>query len=425
MTQNTTPSPLHTLLHPLAQAARHASRPLARAPAVARSRAIAAMADHLREHQSEVLAANAKDVAAAQQSGMAAAMRDRLTLDRHRLEALAGALREIAAQTDPVGATTRTWTRPNGLQVRRVRLPLGVILMIYESRPNVTCDAAALCIRSGNAVILRGGSEAAHTNLALSVSVRAGLEAAGLPADAVVLVPTQDRDAIDALLTFDDCIDLVIPRGGEALIRRVASNSRIPVLQHYKGVCHVYVDAHADLIMAANIAQNAKIQRPGVCNAMETLLVDRLIAPQFLPGLVTSFVQKGVEIRGCATTVALAPEAVPAIDRDWDTEFLSLILAIRVVDGVNGAVEHIDRHGTQHTASIVSQDAAAVETFVTQVDASCVLVNASTRFNDGGELGLGAEMGISTTRLHAYGPMGAESLTSEKFVVVGQGQIRT
>ena len=425
MTQNTTPSPLHTMLHPLAQAARSACRPLARAPAAARSKAIAAMADHLEERTSEVLAANAQDVAAAQQRGMAAAMRDRLTLDAQGLAKLASALREIAAQADPVGATTRRWTRPNGLEVRRVRLPLGVILMIYESRPNVTCDAAALCIRSGNAVILRGGSEAAHTNLALSVSVRAGLEAAGLPADAVVLVPTQDRDAIDTLITFDDCIDLVIPRGGEGLIRRVASNSRIPVLQHYKGVCHVYVDAQADLAMAENIAQNAKIQRPGVCNAMETLLVDRLIAPRFLPGLVTSFVQKGVEIRGCATTVALAPEAVPATDRDWDTEFLSLILAIRVVDGVNGAVEHIDRHGTQHTASIVSQDAAAVETFVTQVDASCVLVNASTRFNDGGELGLGAEMGISTTRLHAYGPMGAESLTSEKFVVVGQGQIRT
>ncbi len=390
-----------------------------------RTAALAALADVLGARQGEVLAANHEDVERARAAGTSGAMLDRLTLTPARLQALVTAVREVAALPDPVGQTTRTWRRPNGLEVARVRLPLGVILMIYEARPNVTIDAAALCLRSGNAVILRGGSEAQRTNAALIACVHQALERAGLPPAAAQLVPTQAREAIDVLLTFDEAIDLVIPRGGEGLIRRVVEKSRIPVIKHYKGVCHVFVDSRADLAVAERIVENAKVQRPGVCNAMETLLVDRAVAERFLPAMAKKLTARGVELRGCPRTRELVPETRPASDLDWDTEFLELVLAVRVVDGLDEAIAHIDAHGTQHTASIVTQDEAAAARFVREVDTSCVLVNASTRFNDGGELGLGAEMGISTTRVHAFGPMGVEALTAEKFVVHGEGQIRT
>ena len=415
---------LQQTLTQLAQAARNAARPLARAPAAQRTAAIAALAQGVRVHAALIERANQEDLSHGQAAGLSPAMLDRLNIGGPRLQALAHTLEEIAAQPDPLGAVTRTWQRPNGLDVRKVRLPLGVVLMIYESRPNVTLDAAALCLRSGNVAILRGGSEAARTNAALAQAVQEALASAGLPAEAVQLVPTQAREAIDLLLRMDDCIDLVIPRGGEALIRRVVHNSRIPVVRHYKGVCHVYVDGAAALEPALRIVENAKVQRPGVCNAMETLLVDAAIAPKFLPLALAQLKARGVELRGCPRTCALVPGTAAATVQDWDTEYLDLVLAVRVIDGVQGAIEHIDRHGTHHTASIVSEDAAAIAQFTEQVDASCVLVNASTRFNDGGELGLGAEMGVSTTRIHAYGPMGAEALTAEKYVVYGHGQIR-
>lgn len=415
---------LQDTLTKLGQAARNAARPLARATAAQRTAAIAAMAQGVRTHAARIERANQEDLRLGREAGLGNAMLDRLDVGGARLQALAAALDEIAAQPDPLGAVTRSWTRPNGLDVRKVRLPLGVVLMIYESRPNVTLDAAALCLRSGNVAILRGGSEAAHTNAAFAQVIEEALAHSGLPAEAVQRVPTQAREAIDWLLQMDEHIDLVIPRGGEALIRRVAQNSRIPVVRHYKGVCHVYVDAAAQIETALRIAENAKAQRPGVCNAMETLLVDAAIAPAFLPRAIAQLQARGIEVRGCPRTCAWVPGTAAATTADWDTEYLDLILAVRVVGGVTGAIEHIDRHGTQHTASIVSEDAKAIEQFTQQVDASCVLVNASTRFNDGGELGLGAEMGVSTTRIHAYGPMGAEALTAEKYVVYGHGQVR-
>ncbi len=423
-------------LRALARAVKSCARELSRAPAARREEAIRAIARALDARRADVLSANLSDIEAAQAAGLSAPMIDRLTLTHARVDALHDALIEIAAQPDPVGAVTREWTRPNGLRVRRVRLPLGVILMIYESRPNVTLDAAALCLKSGNAAILRGGSEARATNAALFTLVSEGLRAAGLPPESVVMVPTQDRDAIDELVTFSDEIDLVIPRGGAGLIQRVVAHSRIPVVRHDQGICHVYIDGAADPKKALEITLNAKTQRPGVCNAMETLLVDAA-AGALLPALLASLVGAGVEMRLCPLALALAhshPNAhdnpewskrlTPATPADWDTEFLSLTLAVRVVEGVEGAIAHIDAHGSRHTAAIITEDAAAAERFTRDVDASCVLVNASTRFNDGGELGLGAEVGISTTRVHAFGPMGAESLTAEKFVVWGEGQVR-
>jgi glutamate-5-semialdehyde dehydrogenase len=416
---------LRTQLTDLARRSRAAARPLARASAAERTHALEALSTLIVERRDAIEHANAQDLAAARDAGLAAPMVDRLDLRGKRLDALARAVRDIAAQPDPVGLVTRTWTRPNGLEVARTRLPLGVILMIYESRPNVTIDAAALCIRSGNAAILRGGSEAARTNAALAQAVTAALDAAKLPRDAVQLVPTQAREAIDILVTLAEQIDLVIPRGGEKLIRRVVETSRIPVVQHYKGVCHVFVERTADDATAIAIVENSKVQRPGVCNALETLLVDAAVAKRFLPACAERLRARGVELRGDEPSRALVPEMRAATDADWDTEFLDLVLAVRVVDGLDAAIHHIDRHGTGHTATIVTRDDRAAARFTTEVDASCVLVNASTRFNDGGELGLGAEMGISTTRIHAYGPMGAEALTTEKFVVRGTGQVRT
>lgn len=411
-------------LRQLAYDAKTASKSLARFSAAERTRAIAEIAHGLRKSAEIIAAANRHDLEAARRQNMSAAFCDRLTLSVDRIELLAKSVEAIAAQSDPVGEVTERWQRPNGLQINRVRVPLGVLLMIYEARPNVTIDAAALCLRSANAAILRGGSEAYYTNDALIRVVQHALDVTKLPRASIQMVPTQDREAIDALLQMDDFIDLVIPRGGEALIRRVASQSRIPVIKHYKGVCHVYVDAAADLSQALNIIENAKVQRPGVCNATETLLVDRQIAAEFLPQCAELLMRCNVELRGCEESRALVSSMKQATDEDWDTEYLDLILAVRVVDGLQGAIAHIDQHGTQHTAAIVTQDEERAQRFLNDVDASCVLVNASTRFNDGGELGLGAEMGISTTRVHAYGPMGARSLTTEKYTVLGNGQVR-
>jgi glutamate-5-semialdehyde dehydrogenase len=413
------------LIRGVAEAARQAARIVAKAPEEARSAAIASIADAIDHARSEILAANARDVAGGREAGLGPAMIDRLRLDEARLAGLSRAVREIAAAPGLVGRVERTELRPNGLEVQRVRIPLGVVAMIYEARPNVTTDAAALCLKAGNACILRGGREAIESNRALLRAVHAGLVAGGLPAEAVQLVPLTDREAIADLVKLDDLIDLCIPRGGEGLIRYVAEHARVPVIKHYKGICHVYVHAAADLDQALRIVENAKVQRPGVCNALETLLIDSAIAPAFVPRLCAALGDR-VELRGDPAVRELGGAAVrPATEADWYAEYLDLILAVRVVDGIDAAIAHIERYGSSHTEAIVTRDEAAAERFVREVDSSTVLVNASTRFADGGELGLGAEIGVSTTRLHAYGPMGAEGLTTTKFVVRGAGQLRT
>jgi glutamate-5-semialdehyde dehydrogenase len=408
----------------VAQAARGAARIVAKATAEQRTRALRAIGGAIESLRAEILAANAKDVAAAEAANTSPAMVDRLRLDDKRIAALVRAVNEIADAPEVLGRVEREETRPNGLAIARVRIPLGVIAMIYEARPNVTVDAAALCLKAGNACILRGGREALESNRALLRAVQAGLAAAGLPAEAVQLVPVTDREAIAELVKLDDLIDLCIPRGGEGLIRYVAEHARVPVIKHYKGVCHVYVHAAANLEMALRIVENAKTSRPGVCNALETLLVDRAVAETFIPTLVATLSPR-VELRGDDTVRALGGTAVhAATEDDWYAEYLDLVLAVRVVDGLDKAIEHIERYGSNHTESIVTRDTAAAERFVREIDSSTVIINASTRFADGGELGLGAEIGISTTRLHAYGPMGAEGLTTTKFVVRGSGQIR-
>jgi glutamate-5-semialdehyde dehydrogenase len=406
-------------------AARTASRVVAKATAAKRTAALTAIAAAIEANVADILAANSDDVASARAANTPAAMVDRLTLDPKRVAALAAAVREIAAQPELVGRTERTETRPNGLEVSRVRIPLGVIAMIYEARPNVTVDAAALCLKAGNACILRGGREAHASNKALLRCVHAGLAAAGLPAEAVQMLPTLDREAIADLVQLDDLIDLCIPRGGEGLIRMVMEHARVPVIKHYKGVCHVYVHADADLDLAERVIDNAKAQRPSACNACETVLVDRTAAAAFVPRLVARFAGR-VELRGDDAARALGGDHVHrATEDDWHAEYLDLILAVRVVDDLSAAVAHIEQYGSSHTESILTRDPAAAERFIREVDSSSVMVNTSTRFADGGELGLGAEIGISTTRLHAYGPMGAEGLTTTKFVVRGAGQVRT
>jgi len=354
-------------------------------------------------------------------------MRDRLVLDADGVAKVASAIREVAAQPDPLGVVEDERTRPNGLRVGRMRIPLGVVAMIYESRPNVTADAAALCLKAGNAVVLRGGSEAIHSNRAIAEAIRRGLAASMLPAEAVQLVPVTDRAAIDVLLRQEDSIDLVIPRGGEGLIRAVVEKSRIPVLQHYKGVCHVFVDESAPEERAVEIVHNAKVQRPGVCNAAETLLVHEDAAERLLPAIAARLDQAGVRLRGCERTRAILTdlEVAAASEDDWHAEYLDLTLAVRVVPDLEGAIEHIGTYGSSHTEAIVSDDEESIAAFVDAIQSSTVVVNASTRFADGGELGLGAEIGISTSKLHAFGPMGAQELTTRKFVVVGQGQIRS
>jgi glutamate-5-semialdehyde dehydrogenase len=412
----------------LAQTARAASRALAIAPTRQKDAAMQRMALHLRAAAPFILAANAEDVSAARAAGKNAAFVDRLLLDAQRLESMARAVEAVADLKDPVGEVTEQWIRPNGLQVRKVRLPLGVVLMIYESRPNVTSDAAALCLKSGNAVLLRGGSESARSNLAIAKALRQGLLEARLPEHAIQVVPAGERESLLELLKLEGLIDLCIPRGGEGLIRFVAENARIPVVKHYKGVCHVYVHEAADLDMATRIAVNAKASRPGVCNAAECLLVDRAVADRFLPEVGRALAAKKVELRGCPTAVAVLSRAgvpvKPAAEDDYGQEFLDLILAVRVVKDLDAALGHIARYGSEHTEAIITEDEEVAARFTREVTASGVMWNASTRFNDGGELGLGAEIGISTSRLHAFGPMGLRELTSQKYVVHGSGQVR-
>jgi glutamate-5-semialdehyde dehydrogenase len=412
----------------LAETARTASRALSIAPTRQKDEALRSMARHLRAAAPSILAANAEDVAAARSAGKNAAFVDRLLLDAQRLESMARAVEAVANLEDPVGEVTEDWKRPNGLEVRKVRLPLGVVLMIYESRPNVTSDAAALCLKSGNAVLLRGGSESARSNQAIAEALRKGLVEAGLPEHSIQTVPAGERESLLELLKLEGLIDLCIPRGGEGLIRFVAENARIPVVKHYKGVCHVYVHEAADLDMATRITLNAKASRPGVCNAAECLLVDRAVAERFLPLVGQALADKKVELRGCPTTVALLSRAgvpvKPAAEGDYGQEFLDLILAVRVVKDLDAALAHVSRYGSEHTEAIVTEDTEAASRFTREVTASGVIWNASTRFNDGGELGLGAEIGISTSRLHAFGPMGLRELTSQKYVVHGTGQVR-
>ena len=416
-----------TTIEGIARAASVAGRAVARSTAEERADALRRMAAALDAAAGAIVVANALDVATAAENGVSGPMLDRLRLDRAGVAKLSAAVREVGAQPDPLGGIEDEQVRPNGLRVGRMRIPLGVIAMIYESRPNVTSDAAALCLKAGNAVVLRGGSEALHSNRAIADALRAGLETSAVPADAVQLVPVADRAAIDVLLEQEAFIDLVIPRGGEGLIRAVTARSRIPVLQHYKGVCHVFLDESAPLERARSIVLNAKTQRPGVCNALETLLVHRAAAERLLPSIATSLVEAGVELRGCPRTVAIldGSPVSPATEDDWHAEYLDLTLAVRVVDDLEAAIEHIAEYGSSHTEAIVTDDEAAAATFVSAVQSSTVLVNASTRFADGGELGLGAEIGISTSKLHAFGPMGARELTTRKFVVVGAGQIRS
>ena len=413
------------LIRGVAQAARTAARTVAKATAQHRNRALTAISEAIYRHRAAILAANARDMAAARDAGTTAALLDRLLLDDKRITGLARAVADIAAAPEVIGRIDRSETRPNGLEVQRVRIPLGVVAMIYEARPNVTTDAAALCLKAGNACILRGGREALESNRALLAAVHDGLVTARLPAETAQLVPVTDREAIADLVKLDDLIDLCIPRGGEGLIRYVTDHARVPVVKHYKGVCHVYVHAAADVELALAIIENAKVQRPGVCNAIETVLIDRAIARKLVPRLIARLTPT-VELRGDDTVRALGGDAVrPATEDDWYAEYLDLILAVRVIDGLDAAIAHIEQYGSSHTEAIITKDRDIAERFVREVNSSTVLINASTRFADGGELGLGAEIGISTTRLHAYGPMGAEGLTITKFVVRGTGQIRS
>jgi glutamate-5-semialdehyde dehydrogenase len=407
------------------RAAREASLRMGRASASEKNAALAAMARGLRGQSQWLLKENRKDLDAASSRGLSGAMLDRLALSDSRIEQMATGIEEVIALPDPVGEVERMGRRPNGLWVGKMRIPLGVIGIIYESRPNVTADAAALCVKSGNAVILRGGSEAIFSNTAIARILREAMTLAGLPAEAVAVIERTDREAIDAMLQAEEYIDLVIPRGGEGLIRSVAEKSRIPVIKHYKGVCHIYVDEGADVDQAVLVCVNAKVQRPGVCNAMETLLVHEKAAPEFLPAVSAPLGKHGVELRGCPQTLSLVPGAVPATEEDWGTEYLDLILAVRVVSSMEEAIAHIRRYGSLHTEAILTKDHARAMRFLRDVDSSLVLVNASTRFNDGFQLGLGAEIGISTTKIHAFGPMGLSELTTTKFIAFGDGQVRT
>jgi len=408
----------------LAQAARAAQAHVAAASGDMRQALLEAMAAQLLAGQDAILAANAQDMARAQAAGANKAALDRLRLDAARVQGMADALREVAAQTDPLGEITRRDSRPNGMVVERQRIPLGLVAMIFEARPNVTAEAAALCLKAGNAVLLRGGSEAAASNAAIAACLHAALRDAGLPIAAVSLVADTAREHVLELLQLSDLVDLAIPRGGESLIRFVAEHARVPVIKHYKGVCHLYVDRAADVEQAIALLLDGKASRPGVCNALETLLVHRDIAPAFLPRALAALKARGVVVRGDAAGRACDPALAAATDADFDAEFLDLVIAARVVDSLEDAIAHIHRHTSDHTEVIVTEDPAAAAAFVHAIRSSAVMVNASSRFNDGGQLGLGAEIGISTTRLHAYGPMGVEALTIERFVVRGNGQVR-
>ncbi|MBW8067292.1 MAG: glutamate-5-semialdehyde dehydrogenase [Ferrovum sp.] len=412
-------------LDALGQRARQAARLGARASTAAKNQALRAAARILRRDQEKLLQANAQDVANARAHGQDAAFIERLTLTVKSIEAMAIGLEQIADLPDPVGAINGLTRRPSGIEVGQMRVPLGVIAIIYESRPNVTADAAGLCLKAGNACLLRGGSEAHHSNQTIARALHEGLESAQLPADLIQVLPMTDRAAVDILVTLTQWVDVVVPRGGKGLIERISALARVPVLKHLHGVCHTYVDADADIPMALRVADNAKTQRYGTCNTMETLLVHQAIAPSLLPPLAALYLAKGVELRGDETTCALIPQALPATEEDWSTEYLAPILSIRVVPDLDAALDHIARYGSQHTDAILTNHWEHAQRFLREVDSSSVMVNASTRFADGFEYGLGAEIGISTDKLHARGPVGLEGLTSQKYIVLGHGEIRT
>jgi glutamate-5-semialdehyde dehydrogenase len=415
---------IESTIRDMAKAAREAAARLVRVSTDQKNAALLSIAAGLDKEAAFIKKENQKDLAKAEEMGLSSAMLDRLAVKDATIASMVNGLKDVAGLKDPVATMSPTWIRPNGLQIARMRIPLGVIGIIYESRPNVTVDAAGLCLKAGNAVILRGGSEAFHSNQALAAIIDRALFNAGMPEKSVQVVPVRDREAVLMLLNQEEFIDLIIPRGGEGLIRFVVENSKIPVLKHYKGVCHVYVDADADLDMAQAIAFNAKVQRPGVCNALETLLVHRSTAESFLPAMAKRYTGAGVELRGCAKTCSILPDIKKAQESDWSAEYLDLILAVKVVADMDEAIAHMARYSSNHTEAIVTRDYERARRFVREVDSSAVLVNASTRFNDGGQLGLGAEIGISTSKLHAFGPMGVEELTTTKFVVMGDGQIR-
>lgn len=417
---------LETQLDILGRQARAAAHKLAALSSTRKNAILQAMAEGLEKSMERILEANAQDLQAGEARGLAPAMLDRLRLDEKRVRTMAGGIREVAFLDDPVGEILASWERPNGLQLQKIRTPIGVIGIIYESRPNVTSDASVLCLKTGNAVILRGGSEAFHSNLALATALQASGRPAGLPDHALQFIPTTDREAVDALCRMDHWLDLLIPRGGQALIERVVREARVPVIKHYNGICHVYVDASADLTMARDIIVNAKCQRPGVCNAAETLLVHRDVAAAFLPECAAALGAAGCALRGDAATQCILGSAVtPATEEDWTTEYLDLILSIRVVDSLEEAIEHINQYGSHHSDAIVTEDHAAAAKFEQAVDSAAVFWNASTRFCDGGEFGFGAEIGISTDKLHARGPMALPELTTYKYLVRGRGHIRS
>ncbi len=415
---------IKSYMNDVGQRARAASREVAKADTGAKNAALLATADAIEAVTEGLIEANARDLAAGRERGLDAALLDRLELNAERIAGMAEGLRQIAALPDPVGEISEMNYRPSGIQVGRMRVPLGVVGIIYESRPNVTADAAALCLKSGNAAILRGGSEALHSNQAIAACIHDGLEKAGLPRDAVQVIETTDRAAVGELVRMERYVDVIVPRGGKGLIERISAEARVPVIKHLHGVCHVYIDDAADRAKAIRVAFNAKTQRYGTCNTMETLLVAESVAADVLPELAGLYADKGVELRGCERTRALVPDAKPATDADWDTEYLAPILSVRVVSGLDEAIEHIHHHSSGHTESIITEAIGRARRFLTEVDSSSVMVNASTRFADGFEYGLGAEIGISTDKIHARGPVGLEGLTSQKFIVIGDGHIR-
>ncbi len=404
--------------------ARKAAFTIGQVSSAIKNKVLIRMAGALEAEEGQIMASNREDINLAREKGLSAAMIDRLTLDKKRIKGMADALRDVAGQEDPVGRIDKMWRRPNGLEIGKMRVPIGVIGIIYESRPNVTSDAAGLCLKAGNSCILRGGSEAVRSNLAISHILEKVINEEGLPDGIIQTVGITDRQAVLELIRLYDYIDLIIPRGGEGLIRSVTENALVPVVAHYKGVCHVYVDKCADIPMAEAICFNAKVQRPGVCNAMETLLIHKEAAVRFLPLISKRFMDAGVQLRGCAETLRLIPEAVPATEEDWSEEYLDLVLAIKVVNGFDHAIEHINHYGSHHSDSIVTSDYQRARDFLNKVDSAAVYVNASTRFTDGGEFGLGAEIGISTQKLHCRGPMGVDDLTTTKYIILGNGQIR-
>lgn len=408
----------------IAQRARDASTIMAKLSTNQKNTMLHAMADLLEAESAFIITANAHDLDSGKEKGLSEAMIDRLMLNKERIAGIAASLREVAALPDPVGEITSMNKRPSGIQVGRMRIPLGVIGIVYEARPNVTADAAALCLKAGNAVILRGGSEAIHSNKALADILHRAMRSSGIPTEALALVPMTDREGVLAMLQQEESIDLIIPRGGESLIRFVVQHSRIPVIKHYKGVCHAFIDASADAAMATEIIVNGKTQRPGVCNALETVLIHRDVAETVVPILANALLQRGVELRGDEEFCQFVSTAKQAKDEDWDAEYLALILSCKIVGSIDEAIGHIERHGSLHSEVIITNDYTNAQRFIREVNSSCVLVNASTRFNDGGQLGLGAEIGISTTKLHSFGPMGLEDLTTRKYIVFGEGQVR-